>query len=87
VEQLRAAEARARAAHVGLWAATTPSASGTAPRRDGSCPDTNPVKGNHGDKGCIFHVRGNEHYAATRAERCYATPADASADGCRAARR
>jgi micrococcal nuclease len=90
VEQLRAAEARARAARVGLWAGTTQAATpGTAPLPGGRCPDTHPVKGNvrSGARDCVFHVRGDEHYEATRAERCYATPADAVADGCRAARR
>ncbi len=90
VARLRAAETRARAAGVGLWADGPPAGAGTAPLRDGRCPDSHPVKGNVRDGArdrCVFHVRGNEHYAATRAERCYATPAEAVADGCRAARR
>jgi micrococcal nuclease len=90
--RLRAAEARARAAHAGLWSEqpAAESSRGVAPLSGGRCPDSHPVKGNVSARDparCIFHVRGNENYAATRAERCYASPADASADGCRAARR
>lgn len=91
VDRLRAAEARARTARVGLWASLPAGAGGwQAPLAGGRCPDSHPVKGNIGGRSpdrCIFHVRGDEHYAVTKAERCYATPADADADGCRAARR
>jgi len=52
---------------------------------DGVCPATHPVKGN-ADSG-IFHVPGGAWYDRTMPERCYATAADAEADGFRAARR
>lgn len=52
---------------------------------DGGCPLTHPVKGN-ADSG-IFHVPGGMSYERTVAERCYATEADAEADGFRRAKR
>lgn len=90
--RLRAAETRARATRVGLWGErpATAAARGVSPLSGGRCPDSHPLKGNISarDPGrCIVHRPGDEHYAETRAERCYATPADAGADGCRAARR
>jgi hypothetical protein len=54
------------------------------------CPSSNPIKGNFttstGER-CIFHSPGGEFYNRTKPEKCYATPADAVADGCRASRR
>ena len=32
---------------------------------------------------CIFHSPGGQFYDKTKPEMCYATPADAIADGCR----
>ncbi len=52
---------------------------------DGGCPDSHPVKAN-ADSG-IYHVPGGASYVSTRAERCYCTAEDASADGFRAAKR
>ena len=54
------------------------------------CPPTQPIKGNLPPRpgaGCIYHLPGFEHYAATRPERCFATEAEARAAGCRRARR
>lgn len=95
VTQLRTAEQTARAAQAGLWAdpavpSTTGPTRGVPPLAGGRCPETHPMKGNVTTRDgtrCIVHRRGDEHYAETRAERCYATVAEAEADGCRPARR
>ena|SRR5687768_18111159 len=54
------------------------------------CPRSHPIKGNFttltGER-CIAHLPGGEFYSRTKPEKCYATPADAVADGCRASRR
>jgi hypothetical protein len=52
---------------------------------DGVCPVSHPIKGN-ADSG-IFHVPGGMSYDRTVPERCYATEADAEADGFRRAKR
>ncbi len=52
---------------------------------DGACPASHPIKGN-ADSG-IFHVPGGLSYERTTPERCYATEADAEADGFRRAKR
>ena len=52
---------------------------------DGVCPVSHPIKGN-ADSG-IFHVPGGMSYDRTVPERCYATAADAEADGFRQAKR
>jgi hypothetical protein len=52
---------------------------------DGECPASHPVKGNAGSM--IFHVPGGMSYERTVPERCYATEADAEADGFRRAKR
>ncbi|HUW04365.1 MAG TPA: hypothetical protein VMW08_18590 [Acidimicrobiales bacterium] len=49
------------------------------------CPTTHPVKAKMSSK--IFHVLGGLSYDRTSPDRCYATPADAEADGFRAAKR
>jgi hypothetical protein len=54
------------------------------PTVDGSCPDSYLVKAN--DNSGIFHVPGGRFYDRTKAERCYATAADAVADGYRPAK-
>ncbi len=51
---------------------------------DGGCPDGYPVKAN--DNSGIFHIPGGRFYARTVPERCYATAADALADGYRQAK-
>jgi hypothetical protein len=51
---------------------------------DGACPTGYPVKAN--DNSGIFHVPGGRSYERTVAERCYATPAAAEADGYRQAK-
>ncbi len=50
-----------------------------------NCPASHPVKGNRESK--IYHVPSGTSYAATRPEVCYATPADAEADGYRRSQR
>jgi hypothetical protein len=52
---------------------------------EGECPLTHPVKGN-ADSG-IFHVPGGLSYDRTVPERCYASEADAEADGFRKSKR
>jgi hypothetical protein len=50
------------------------------------CPSTHPIKGNfttYNGERCIFHMPGGQFYNATKPEKCYATPPDAIADGCR----
>ncbi|MGD9703230.1 MAG: hypothetical protein AB7Q42_10845 [Acidimicrobiia bacterium] len=51
---------------------------------DGACPVGFPVKAN--DNSGIFHVPGGRFYERTVAERCYATPQAAEADGYRQAK-
>jgi hypothetical protein len=58
---------------------------GAADPMDGGCPTGFPVKGKRASG--IFHVPGGLSYERTVPDRCYATPADAAADGLRAARR
>lgn len=48
------------------------------------CPSSHPVKGKVSSK--IFHVLGGRSYDRTNPDRCYETPADAEADGLRAAK-
>ncbi len=55
------------------------------PLPGGACPASHPVKGN-ADSG-IYHVPGGMFYERTVAERCYATAADAEADGFRPSKR
>lgn len=52
---------------------------------EGTCPATHPIKGNA--QSGIFHVPGGMSYDRTVPERCYATEADAEADGFRKAKR
>ncbi|CAN5846248.1 MAG: hypothetical protein ACR2HP_10735 [Ilumatobacteraceae bacterium] len=51
---------------------------------DGECPLSHPIKAN--TNSMIFHTPGGRFYERTRAERCYADPTAAEADGYRAAR-
>ncbi len=63
---------------------------GVPPASDGACPATQPIKGNfttYSGERCIYHVPGGRFYLSTRAERCYASGADAVRDGCRASKR
>ncbi|MDW3217496.1 MAG: hypothetical protein R8F63_02680 [Acidimicrobiales bacterium] len=62
----------------------TPSGSFVEPV-DGVCPATHPIKGNA--QSGIFHVPGGMSYERTVPERCYASEADAEADGFRKAKR
>lgn len=61
----------------------------TGPRRwvppvDGHCPATHPVKAK--ERSRIYHLPGMAAYARTVPDRCYASGADAEADGFRAAK-
>jgi hypothetical protein len=51
------------------------------PLADGSVPAGHPIKAN--DSSMIFHVPNGRFYDRTKPERCYATAADAEADGYR----
>ena len=51
---------------------------------DGACPSGYPIKGNSNSR--IYHVPGGRFYDRTVPERCYASAADAEADGYRAAK-
>jgi hypothetical protein len=68
--------------------ATTADTAVEAPRWlppvNGTNPEGYPVKAN--DTSRIFHVPGGRFYDRTVAERCYATPEDAIADGYRQAK-
>lgn len=68
---------------------TTPDAGDATDRRwvppvDGACPDGYPIKANANSG--IYHVPGGRFYDRTVPERCYASTADAEADGYRAAK-
>jgi hypothetical protein len=54
------------------------------PPVDGACPPGYPIKGNSNSH--IYHVPGGRFYERTVPERCYASAADAEADGYRAAK-
>ena len=62
--------------------AAPPSAAWRAPV-DGGCPDGYPVKV---ARSGIFHEPGGRSYERTTPDRCYATAADAEADGYRRAK-
>jgi hypothetical protein len=51
----------------------------------GRCPASHPVKTKLASG--IFHMPGSAHYDRTNADRCYATPEAAAADGLRPAKR
>ena len=63
---------------------------GVPPSEAGSCPATHPIKGNFttstGER-CISRPPGGEFYTRTKAERCYASDAEARLDGCRQSKR
>jgi hypothetical protein len=59
---------------------------GTKPLSQGRCPPDHPIKGNFTTRSgepCIYHLPGQRYYNKTKAERCYASEADAVIDGCR----
>lgn len=66
--------------------ATTKKQAGPVPPQGGSCPPSAPIKGNinksRGTK--IYHVPGSRYYDQTKAEVCFATTAEAVANGYRA---
>ncbi|MBS0169695.1 MAG: hypothetical protein JSR62_05020 [Nitrospira sp.] len=64
--------------------------SGVEPFKTGECPEGHPIKGNftpHSGERCIYHMIGQRFYSRTKAERCYATEAEAVQDGCRRSKR
>jgi micrococcal nuclease len=75
--------ADARTANYRCGATPTPGG-GVAPIGNGDCPPSAPLKGNR--ESMIYHAPGQQYYAITHAEICFATPADAEAAGYRAAR-
>jgi hypothetical protein len=63
---------------------------GVEPQDAWTCPLSQPIKGNfttYSGERCIFHVSGSGFYDKTKPECCYATEAEARADGCRRSRR
>ena len=63
---------------------------GVSPTSVRQCPASHPIKVNfttYSGERCIYHLPGGLFYDRTKPEMCYATPADAVADGCRASRR
>jgi hypothetical protein len=63
---------------------------GVDPQSGWTCPLSHPIKGNfttYSGERCIYHVAGGGFYDKTKPERCYATEAEARADGCRRSRR
>lgn len=72
---------------IGAPAPTAPATgSGSATPVDAlNCPATHPIKGNRNSM--IYHKPGQQAYAKTRPEACFATDADAVAAGYRAAKR
>ena len=74
------------------WVASAerPAGKGVVPISAWECPSTHRIKGNfttYSGERCIYHVPGGRFYDKTKPERCYATPGDAKADGCRASKR
>ena len=67
----------------GVPVAASPSTTWVPPI-DGACPSGYPIKGNSNSR--IYHVPGGRFYERTVPERCYASAADAEADGYRAAK-
>lgn len=63
---------------------TSPDGATWVPAVEGECPIEHPIKAN--DNSGIYHVPGGRFYDRTRAERCYARPEDADADGYRPAK-
>ncbi len=54
------------------------------PNEDGTCPLSHPVKGK--ERSGIYHVPEGLSYERTNADRCYASPEAAEADGYRASK-
>lgn len=60
-----------------------------APVAANQCPTSHPIKGDFTPASgarCTFHAPGGQLYETTKPEKCYASPADAIADQCRAAK-
>lgn len=60
-------------------------AEGVPPKDKDNCPDDYPIKGNIGDSGKIYHVKGGASYNRTDPEICFASSADAEKAGFTAA--
>jgi hypothetical protein len=66
-------------------ATANPSAGGAVPTiSEDDCPPSAPIKGNQSSG--IYHVPSGNYYDVTDPEECFATPQDAEAAGCRAAK-
>ena len=52
------------------------------------CPTSHPIKGDFTGTGasCVFHAPGSQSYEKIKPGKCYANPADAMADQCKAAK-
>jgi hypothetical protein len=61
---------------------------GLPPSAPNTCPSSHPIKGNRSSSGeKIYHVPGGQFYDRTDPERCFATEADAQANGYRRSER
>ena len=63
---------------------------GVEPQDASTCPLSHPNEGNfttYSGGRCVYHVSGGGFYDRSKAERCYATEAEARADGCRRSKR
>ena len=56
------------------------------PASTNTCPKNARIKGNRGDSEWIYHLPGQEYYAVTNPEECFATEAGAQKHGYRKAR-
>ena len=65
-------------------AAPPPEADWIDPDAEGDCPISHPIKVKL--RSGIYHVPGGASYERTNADRCYANPGDAEADGYRASK-
>lgn len=75
---------------VGAQRTSAPGIEGVRPSDAWTCPNSHPIKGNfttYSGEPCIYHVAGGQFYGKTKPERCYATEAEARADGCRGSKR
>jgi hypothetical protein len=52
--------------------------------QNGACPQTNPIKGNIGKRGKVYHVPDSKGYLKIKPEACFATTAEAEQAGFRA---
>ena len=57
------------------------------PLDEWNCPQSHPIKGNHGKTDWIYHAPGTTYFSRTKPEECFATAAEAETAGYRAPRR